>query len=320
MLTEVQGQDEGVRFLRKVVEGRFTSPLLLVGPEGVGRRFSIIEAAREAFSKGNPTSIHGLQLDQGLHPDFIYVRAPEAKSIGIDVIREIVDQADFLPMMSDRRYVVIDGADTMTWEAENSFLKTLEEPHVSTQFFLLAESYSGVIPTIRSRCGLVRYRPLDEGFIVAQLLHCMDDATKALVYARLSEGSVGRAVQYFGSGRLALRDSMVGLLRKALTKDLASLFVGVNAISGGTVKGAAGLRLGLRFFEHILHDLAILPYDPSRMTNLDIAEDLAQLRSQIGDDRLAKLLAGIKDLQRHQEAHVNLGFHFKTYLATAFLE
>lgn len=321
MLTEVREQDEGVRFLRKVVEGQFPSPLLLVGTEGIGRRFSVVAAAREAWAKGDPESIHCVQLNRGIHPDFLLVRPPDQKdSIGIGAIREVIDQASFLPMMAERRFIVIDGADSMTTEAANAFLKSLEEPHASTQFFLLAETLSDVLPTVRSRCGIVRYRPLSEGFVVSQLLKLTDDATKALVYARLSEGSVGRAIQYLGSGRLALRDGMVGLLQKALTGDLASLFAGVNAISGSAVKGVSGLKLGLRFLEHVLHDLTMIPYDPSRLTNLDIAESLGQLRVQIGDRRLANLHAGLQTVRRRQDAPINLGFHVKTYLATAFSE
>lgn len=320
MLTEVREQDEGVRFLRKVVDGQFTSPLLLVGPEGVGRRFSILQAAREFFAKGDSDSIHMVQLNRGVHPDFIWVQAPDQKDVGIDQIREVIEHASFLPMMAPRRYVTIDGADTMTVFAANALLKTLEEPHETTQFFLIAESLNDVLPTIRSRCGVVRFRPLSEGFVVSQLMQHMSDPTKALVYARLAEGSVGRAIQYLGSGRLALRDSMVGLLHKGLSRDFASIFAGVNAISGAAVKGASGLKLGLRFLDHVLHDLIMISYDPSRLTNLDIAEELQRLKVQIGDLRLSKLIDGLKEIRRHQSAPINLGFHVKTYLATAFSE
>jgi len=320
LLTEVREQADGVRFLQRVIEGQYTSPLLLVGPEGVGRRFSITQAAREAFSKGAPDSIHSLQIDRGVHPDFMVVQSQDQKSLGIELVRGIIEQASFIPMMSDRRFIVVDGADEMTVEAANAFLKVLEEPHESTQFFLLSQSVQGVLPTIRSRCGLVHYRPLSEGFVVHQLMQHTSDGTKALVYARLAEGSVGRALQYLGSGRLVLRDSMVNLLRKGLTRDLASIFAGVNAIAGAAVKGASGLKLGLHFLDHVLRDLAMIPHDPSMLTNLDIVEDLTQLRGQIGERRLEKLLTNIKEIRRRQDAPINLGFHVKTYLATAFSE
>lgn len=318
MLSAVQEQDEGVRVLRRIVEGTWTSPVLLVGPEGVGRRFSVGEAAREAFAGGDPQNIHHVQLDRGVHPDYTVIRSD--RDIGIDQVREILETASFIPMMAPRRYVVVDGADSMTPAAANAFLKTLEEPHESTQFFLLAENLLGILPTIRSRCGVVRYRPLSEGLIIRHLMEHTEDGTKALVYARLSEGSVGRAIQFLASGKIALRDSMVTLLEKALTGDLASLFAGVNAITGAGAKGPTDLRLGLRFLDHVLHDLVMIAHDPARLTNLDISDSIARLRARISDRTLGNLVQGIKEIRRRQDTPINLGFHVKTYLATAFSE
>lgn len=320
MLTEVREQDEGVRFLRRIVEGRSNNPLLLVGPEGTGRRFAVMAATREAFSKGDPESVHSMQLDRGVHPDFIHVRGQDLKDIGIDQIRDVIEQSRFIPMMAERRFVLIEGADAITSAAANAFLKTLEEPPQGSQFFLLAESAHEVLPTIRSRCGIVRFHPLSESFIVSHLMQHTADGTKALVYARLSEGSVGRAIQYLGSGRLALRDSMVGLLQKALARDFASLFAGVNAIAAATVKGASGLKLGLRFLDHVMYDLLMIPHDSSKLTNLDIVEVLARLRVQIGEARIERLISELKLVRRRQDAPINLSFHIKTALASAFSE
>lgn len=309
MLNKVREQDEGVRFLRRVVEGHLTTPLLLVGTEGVGRRFSVLEAAREAFSKGDPDSIHGIQIDKGVHPDLCIVTPPDQKDIGVDQIREVVDQTNFLPTLASHRYVVIDGCDRMTGAAANALLKVLEEPPRAVRFFLLAESGEQVLPTIRSRCGLVHYGPLSEALIVEHLQVHTDDRVKALVHARLAEGSAGRAVQYLGSGRLALRDTMVSLLKKSLTGDLSSIFEAVNQVSG--------LKLGLRFFEHLLHDLVMIQHDPSRLTNLDITDEIGRLRTNLGD-RLDPLIDGFVAI-RKQPSGVNLGFHVKAYLANVFV-
>jgi DNA polymerase-3 subunit delta' len=311
MLSEVREQSEAIRFLRRVVDGELTSPLLLVGNEGVGRRYSVIQAAKEAFSKGNPDSIHCVQIAAGTHPDFVVVRPPDGKDIGVDTIREVVKQAGSFPAMVPVRYVVIDGADAMTTPAANALLKTLEEPPVTSRFFLVASSAYAVLPTIRSRCGLVRYRPLSEKFIVDFLAQQTDDATKALVCARLSEGSVGRAYQYLASGRLALRNKMLSLLKSGLVGDLSSLFSIVDSVQ-------EDLPCGLRFFEHLLHDLVMLPRAPSQVTNLDVADDLGVLREQLGEGRLEQLFVGLRELQGRMRSNIHLPFHVKTYLATTF--
>lgn len=313
MLDTVQEQPEASRFLERVVRGELTSPLLLVGQEGVGRRFSVLAAARQSFSKGDATSPHCLQIDQGAHPD-VAVIAPEipGREIGIAAIRQVIEDAYSFPSLVPSRFVIIDGADWLSTAAANAMLKTLEEPPKTTRFFLLAESSTDVMPTIRSRCGLVRYRPLSEAFIVRHLSQHSTDPTKSLVCARLADGSVGRAVQYLGSGRLALRDQMLGLLEKGLTGDLSSLFIAVNDVSS--------LKLGLRFLEHLLRDLVMLPTDPTRLTNVDIVDKLDALRNKLGGRRLGRLVTNLAEVTQYQRAPINLGFHVKAYLADAFAE
>lgn len=311
MLSEVQGQAEGVRFLERVVGGHLTSPLLLVGDEGTGRRFSVVQAAKESFSGGDPASPHCLQIDGGIHPDLLTVTADE-KAIGVDTMRAIVDQTSEYPALVPSRFVIIDGADRMTLPAADALLKTLEDPPHTTLFFLLAEALEKVTPTVRSRCGVVRYRPLSEAFIVDYLKEIENDPDKALVYARISGGSVGRAAQYKLSGRLALRDRMLALLRIGTTKELSSLFSVVDDLEDD-------LLLGLRFLEHILRDLVILPHSPERLVNLDQVEALRGLRTVIGS-RLERLVEGLRQLQGRMHLKVGLPFHIKAYLASAFAE
>lgn len=315
MLSEVREQTEGIRFLRRVVEGHLTTPLLFVGTEGVGRRFSVTEAAKEAFSGGASESIHCVQINQGAHPDFVLVQPEGDKDISVDTIRQVVEQAYSFPAMVPSRYVVIDGADRMTIAAANALLKTLEEPPKTTRFFLLAQSAESVIPTIRSRCGLVRFRPLSESFIVKHLEPIEKDPTIALVYARLAEGSVGRAVQFRLTNRLGLRDRMLALLKTCLGRDLSSLFSAVTTID------RKDLSTCLQFLEHLLHDLIMIDYDPALISNLDCADEVRSLSTRIGVRRSTQLIEGLRLVRsRARRAKLNLPFHIQTLLANTFSE
>jgi DNA polymerase-3 subunit delta' len=311
LLSEVREQPEGVRFLKRVVEGHLTSPLLLVGDEGIGRRFSVVQAAKEAFSGGDPDSIHCFQIDEGVHPDLMVVSAGD-KPIGVDAIRAVVDEAMAFPDMVPARYVIIDGVDTMTLPAADALLKTLEDPPHTTRFFLLAQVVEKVPLTVRSRCGLVRYHPLSEAFIVEHLKAIEEDPAKALVYSRLSGGSVGRATQFRLSGCLMLRNKVLSLLRGGLNKDLLSLFAVVEDLD-------ADLTLGLDFLEHILRDLMLLPHTPDRLTNLDVIEELGELRGGLGDRRIGQLVDGLRLIRGRMQAKISLAFHVKTSLAMAFI-
>lgn len=309
MLSDVQGQTEGVRFLRRIVDGSFRSPLMLVGPEGVGKRFAVLEAAKERFSLAGGEEYHVTQIMRGIHPDVHLVTSVDGKDIGISDIREVIALTASFPCSAPVRFVVIDGAERLTDAAANALLKTLEEPHPTTQFFLLTENAQRVLPTIRSRCGELRFRTLPEKFVVEFLREHTDDPSKALVYARISEGSVGRALQYLGSGRLTLRDEMLGLIKVGLTGDLSSLFSAVGKISS--------LKLGLRFLEHILYDLTMLPFDSTALTNVDIVRELDLLRPRLGETRLWQLVDGVRAAHR-LPASINLSYHIKSHFASVF--
>jgi len=314
LLSDVREQPDAVAYLKKVVEGRLHSPLLLVGPDGVGRRFSAIQAIKEAVSGGDPKSKYCYQVDQGVHTDFQTIAPEDGKDIGVDVMRDMIGRAYDLPLFSPKRFILIDGADRMTPQAANAFLKTLEEPPKRTQFFLVAESAESLLPTIRSRCGKVRYKRLSESFIVESLKDFVSDPAKALVYARLAEGSLGRAFLYFGSNRLDLRDRAFGLLKAGLGGDLSSLFLAVDALKDD-------LSLGIHFLDLVLYDLAMLAHDPTHITNLDLVEELRVVGPKIGPARVRSLQQELGVVQsRAQSTKINMAFHLKACLAAAFSE
>jgi DNA polymerase-3 subunit delta' len=316
MLAEVQGQEEGVRFLRRVVEGKLTSPLLFVGDEGTGRRFSVVQAIKELFCSGTREKgcpcVDCHQLDQSMHPDFTSLSVPDDKDIGVDAIREIVANADNAPLMAPLRCVLIDGVDRMTIPAANALLKTLEEPPQSLRFFLLAESDDRILPTIRSRTGKVSYRSLPEDFVLSVLQRHEHDHAKALVYARMSEGSIGRAIRYWGAGRLGLRDRVVSLLQLALGGDVAGFFPSIDGFS-------QDLPLALRFLEQLLHDILMVAYVPDRLIHQDLSEGLAKLAGSRTFKVWSKFAVGLKAVRdRHRMTRINLSFHVKTLFAQTF--
>ncbi len=316
MLNEVQGQEEGVRYLRRFIEGKLTMPLLLVGDEGVGRRFSVVQAIRELFCVGSKTKecrcLNCYHINNGSHPDFVAVASSDEKDIGVDTIRDVIGTTTDYPSMAPLKCFVIDGADHMTVPAANALLKTLEEPPSTSRFFLLAEDYKSVLPTIRSRCGKVLYHSLPEAVVHAAVQRYEPDAGKALVISKLSGGSIGRAIRYWGSGLLSLRDRMFSLLQQAARADLPAVFSIVDDL-------AKNLSLGLRFLEYLICDILMLPCDPSRVINQDLREALEGCRSSIPMGAWTKFSSGVANLRSlERSVSVNLSFHVKSLFASTF--
>lgn len=313
MLSDIVGQEEAVKYLRRFIDGSVDKPLLLVGDEGTGRRSSVMEVVLEMVSaKRGANSPEAIQARNRTHPDVVVVSSPEGKEIGVDPIREMLDRSVMHPISAPHRFFIIDGADQMTPAAANAILKKLEEPPALSRFFLLAESYDRVIPTIRSRCGRVNFRRLPESFVLQRISEFEPDSNKALVYARLGEGSVGRAIKYWSSNRLTLRDRALSMLESSAKGDVSSAFSVIDDIS-------KDLNLALKFLIFLVHDVLVGGVDQSRVVNQDIEEELSSMRSSVKSPTWNNLWEGLRTVNdRNESAYVNLGFQLKSALASAF--
>lgn len=317
MLTAVQHQTEAVKYLRSFVEGKLVSPLLLVGPDGVGRRFSIQQAVQEAFCTGTREEGCGCAscyaITGGSHPDYMVLSPDGDKDIGVDDVRSISNEAKNFPHAADMRCFVIDGADRITSAAANAFLKTLEEPPQRSRFFLIAEEPERVLPTIRSRCGVVRYAPLPDTFILSMVQRYEPDAAKALVYTRMGEGSAGSAVRYWGSGKITLRDQVLRVLHLSVAKDLPGLFSAVDAMG-------KDLPLALKFLEQLVHDVLIVRVYPMRVIHSDRLDDITKMGQEADLGVWSRLSKKLTVLQvRSRTVRLNLAFQVKTNLVETFV-
>jgi len=306
---------EGISFLRRFVDGHLTSPLILIGPEGVGKRISVLKAVQEAFCNGtreqNCPCSSCYTITRNNHPDVVVLTADE-KDISVDAIRGLISEAKSYPASARMRCFIIDGADHFTVPAANAFLKTLEEPPACSKFFLLAENANRVLPTILSRCGRVRYKTLPETFILSIIQQYEKDSVKALVYSRLGEGSAGNAVHYWGSGKLALRDQVLKALMLALDKDTPALFSIIDSVE-------QDLALFLKFLGQVIHDFLVVRIASAKVINMDCFDNIKKLESKRSIREWAHLAKRIKNLQNlYSISRINLSFHIKTIFIDSF--
>ncbi len=142
---------------------RLPQSLLIVGPTGLGREIVALAAAciLSCPERGGHACGCGScrRVRAGIHPDVVFLQpAGGGRVIKIEQIRALVERAPGRPYEAPRRVWVVDSADAgcLHVESANAFLKTLEEPPDHVSFVLVASSASAVLPTIRSRCQLLR--------------------------------------------------------------------------------------------------------------------------------------------------------------------
>ncbi|RVT40709.1 AAA family ATPase [Sphingobium algorifonticola] len=216
-MTSLLGQDMQARTLLEAARsGRMHHGWILAGPRGIGKAGFARAMARRMLAEaaGAPTGGDGLDLppdnpnarlfDAGTHPDYAELQRLEkdngdlARNISVDQVRSLQRLLGSVPSLSERRIVLIDSADDLERSAANALLKNLEEPPAGTVFLLVAHAPARLLPTIRSRCRVLRFAGLrDDAMRVVLRRHlpeCSAAELDALVQA--GEGSPGRALGY----------------------------------------------------------------------------------------------------------------------------
>ncbi|WP_431470371.1 DNA polymerase III subunit delta' [Sphingosinithalassobacter sp. LHW66-3] len=135
------------------------------------------------------------------------------RGISVHQARALIHATGAKPALSSRRVVVVDSADDLERSAANALLKILEEPPAGTIFLLVSHSPGRLLPTIRSRCRLLRFEPLSDAQITAILRAELPDASAAEIDAlkRAGEGSPGRALRFAGLDLAALETELAAL-------------------------------------------------------------------------------------------------------------
>jgi DNA polymerase-3 subunit delta' len=205
---------------------------ILAGKAGLGKQTFAMAAARELVSE------EGVPQSDGDHPDIMVLtygpkndkeaRAAadgkdyeRARSIRVDQVRAMQRRLTTRPTLGERRAIIINPADDMEVSAANALLKSLEEPPQGTFFLLVTHRPSRLLPTIRSRCRLLRFPTLTNGQLEKMLEEsdatATEEARRAAIEA--AEGSYGAAVR-FATQDLA---PISGLIRNLLSTGDADL-------------------------------------------------------------------------------------------------
>ncbi len=217
------GQDGAVGLLEAALgQGRLPHALLLAGPEGTGKATAAHQvAARLLCRQGPDTEPCGKcppcrHRQAGTAPDLLEVTVAAGEEIRIDVIRDLAREVHLTPQESGCRAVILEPAEAMNPYAANALLKVLEEPPGEAVFLLISHRPDRLLPTIRSRCQPVRFRPVPAAAVERWLeeVHARSGEAARLA-ARLAGGSPGRA--------LALADRPLGEERDAVLEALEGI-------------------------------------------------------------------------------------------------
>ena len=237
-------------FLSACHTGKLPHAWLIAGPPGIGKASFAYRIARFALNGGinggigatpdagpslfgdapaaaagsleiDPASTVFRQVAAASHPDLLTVERginertkKERSEIVVEDARRVAGFLHKTASGNGWRVVVIDSVDEMNRNAANAILKILEEPPANALLLLVSHSPGRLLPTIRSRCRLLRLSPLPETEMDRLLTHYLPEESgeNRLLLTRLAEGSIGGALALHAAGGMALYRDLVGLL------------------------------------------------------------------------------------------------------------
>lgn len=205
--------DNWAQFSAGLQSDRLHHGWILAGPRGLGKAGF---AQRAAAALVDPDGRHSHLIAQNNHPDILHLKRlpkdppkdgeaadPDAelkRSITIDQVRGIQQTLTTRPAMGPRRAIIIDSADDLERGGANALLKSLEEPPIGSFFLLISHASDRLLPTIRSRCQLLRFDPLSNvqmQDVFSQIAPDMPQDEHALLI-QSGGGSPGLALAFAG--------------------------------------------------------------------------------------------------------------------------
>ncbi|MGL4607674.1 MAG: DNA polymerase III subunit delta' [Eubacteriaceae bacterium] len=227
MFEKIRGHQPIIKHLEKeLTTQKIRHAYLFEGMDGIGKKTVAKAFAKALLCIGEGKKPCGkcracIQIDHEHYPDIYEISPRKGESvIKIIQIRELIKTLSVKPYSGNWRVILIDDADKMTTEAQNSLLKSLEEPLSYNVFILLTSHPKDLLRTIQSRCQRYTFHPLKTFEVEAVLGENYPEASEAIKnIAKTCGGSPG-------IGGALLEDTEIETLKKHYLRELYSILKG----------------------------------------------------------------------------------------------
>lgn len=358
-LKEIFCQDKALRLLRKAFAiDKVPHAYIFAGPEGVGKYKTACEWAKLLLCK-NPITERtdfadscGLcqscrLFEAGSHADYnlVYKELLEFTTDGkgkttpvelpIDVIREfLIAKVSTKPTLSQRKVFVISESEKLNAASQNCLLKVLEEPPAYCCIILLCTRLEKLLPTIKSRCQIIRFSLIDQDIIESKLQQMDIEQKIAKYYARLSGGSLGTACQWAelqlaGANLYETKNNLISLIADcefadALdvsgqildeAKKTAGVWTDIDKTTSKSDINHKAQKILIQIIISALYDAMKLNITPAEEAiNFDQQEQIKKLAGRFTPEELAEKIADCYKLLQWLEDSVNEKLVFEQLL------
>ncbi|MBT1076011.1 DNA polymerase III subunit delta' [Geobacter grbiciae] len=306
--SRVIGQDTPVNVLRRALRsGKTAHAYLFEGIAGCGKgttALAFVEAAFCGRDDGCGTCPSCRKMATLQHPD-LHTVEPDGAFIKIDQVRELQRELVLRPIETPLKACIIRDADRLNPAAGNALLKTLEEPPGNALMILLTTNLDGVLPTIRSRCQLLRFAPLPEELIEEQLVAAGRDRAAARLAASLAGGSLGKALGDEEADTVD-RQALLERLRTLSLSDTAPLFAAAEEMAANREQALKQLDV----LASLLRDILLIQGGSDAVVNRDIMpfleSEATRLSQEKNLERISNTMEARQALMRNANPRLTL--------------
>lgn len=309
--SEIIGHQANIATLIQAVQAdKVAHAYLFAGAAGVGK-----QSTAQAFAQGllcaQPLAGQGcrqckscLQFKGGNHPDF-YILAPSGATIKIEQIRQLQKHVNYRSYQGGRKVYLIQQCDTMTADAANSFLKTLEEPPPGCVFILLSSRPHALLTTISSRCQQYWFKPMAVAEIIEGLRQndTINPAQHPML-AAMAGGSLGRALQLAQGDIDASRQQAMAVFTILQQHDLVALLQAGAELASHRPAVLEWVTL----LQQWLRDILVwqLTGRETLLINLDLATELAVAAAGYSEAQVLGMMEETMKAKTRLEANGNV--------------
>ncbi|MDI3478395.1 MAG: polymerase subunit delta [Thermoanaerobacterium sp.] len=315
---KIYGHKNILALFNKIVSSqKIANAYLFIGESGFGKEFMAKYFAMMINCKNGSKPCLScpscIQMISGNHPDIFFIE-PDGISIKVETLRNVViNNAYVKPYNSYKKIFIIKEAEKMTEQAQNSILKTLEEPPEYGLFILTSSKMEGLLPTIVSRCEIIRFTRESDEVIEEYLINEKKiDRSMAKKIASIANGNYGKANLLIDEGYSKVRSELGDILYSVINQDKA-------------------LRLeSFKFFDEnremiddiidimfsYLRDLMILKLLGSEecIINKDMSDKLRMLSTNLTGFKLNNIINEIEELAFNLKSNVNYQLAIEKFL------
>ena len=313
MFSHIIGHKNITSFLEKSLKnGEISHAYLFYGPARLGKKTVASHFAEAVL--GQPILNH---------PDVYEVRRERkekeeklTKNISIEQVREFQQKLSLTSFLNSYKIGIIEEAETLSTEAANSLLKTLEEPTPKTVIILLSASVSALPATIVSRCQTLKFLPVAKEKIYDRLVELGASRDEARDLAGISWGKPGLAFDFWqtkkegGDSAVAeyeeLAQNILDLMRAETMSERMKIFDEVLGKDSGTEDMFGSVNKILALWTSVLRDAIMLGAGcPELVANTKFSEEIKRISGKFDAEKFPRLYRDIRQAGKYFRENLN---------------